>query len=193
MTPHSPPFRHPNPYQPIPSRAALIKLLFILHKQMAHGRIPYPTIHAHPHTPVQTYPQWYTHGDITTVINLDTMDNHWNTKICYEDQDITQRLWSTPTLSLLCWLFRMFSYTLLIKIYLVLIIYFSIMCHHVVFSGRDFAVSINSQPIPRMTSVVIHYPYRVPPPRIRPLFYPDMYQHLARQSHHTHTNNFFSV
>ena len=100
---------------------------------------------------------------------------------------------STPTLSLLCWLFRMFSYTLLIKIYLVLIIYFSIMCHHVVFSGRDFVVSINSQPIPGMTSVVTHYPYRVPPPRIRPLFYPDMYQHLARQSHHTHTNNFFSV
>ena len=40
MTPRSPPFGHPNPYQSIPSPAVFTTILSTLHKHMAlHGRI----------------------------------------------------------------------------------------------------------------------------------------------------------
>ena len=71
ITPYSPPFDHPKPYQPIPNPAAFITILSTLHKHMApHSRIPNTTTHTHLHTPIQTYRQWYTHGDITTVVTL---------------------------------------------------------------------------------------------------------------------------
>ena len=58
ITPHSPPFGHPNPYQPITNPVLFITTLFSLHKHMAlHSRIPCTTTHTHQHTPIQTYPQ----------------------------------------------------------------------------------------------------------------------------------------
>ena len=64
-TPHSPPFGHPNLYQPTPNPKVFITILFTLPKHMVpHSRTPRTTTHAHPHTPIQTYPH------ITTVITL---------------------------------------------------------------------------------------------------------------------------
>ena len=66
MTPHSPLFGHPNPYQPIPNPATFTTILFILKKHIVpHGRIPNTTTHLHPHTPIQTYTQIYTHSGYT--------------------------------------------------------------------------------------------------------------------------------
>ena len=68
---HTPLFRHPNPYQPIPNPAAFTTIMSMLHKYMApHGRIPNTTTHIHPHIPIQTYPLWYSQSYIPTVATI---------------------------------------------------------------------------------------------------------------------------
>ena len=58
MTPLSPPFDQPNPYQPIPNPTVFIITLLSLHKHIAlHSRTPSTTTHMHPYTPTQTYAQ----------------------------------------------------------------------------------------------------------------------------------------
>ena len=53
----------------LPNPAVFISTLFTLHKHLAsHSKTPSTTTHTHPHTPIRTYPQWYTHGDITAVV-----------------------------------------------------------------------------------------------------------------------------
>ena len=67
-TPHSPPFGHPH-FISLPNPAVFITTLFTQHKHLApHSKTPSTTTHTHPHTPIRTYPQWYTHGDITAVV-----------------------------------------------------------------------------------------------------------------------------
>ena len=69
MTPHSPLFGHPNLYQPIANPRVFITTLFTLHKHMVpDSKTPRTTTHTHPRTPIRTYPQWYTHDDITAVV-----------------------------------------------------------------------------------------------------------------------------
>ena len=63
-TPHSPPFGHSNPCQPIPNPAVFITTLFTLLKQMApHGRSPSTTTHTPTYTntdiPIVIYPWQY--------------------------------------------------------------------------------------------------------------------------------------
>ena len=71
MTPHSPLFDHPNHYQFIPILAAFTTILSTLHEHMApHSRISNTNTPTHPHTPIQTYPQWYTHVDVTLVVTF---------------------------------------------------------------------------------------------------------------------------
>ena len=105
-----------------------------------HGRISNTTTHTHSHTPIQIFPQWYTHGDITAVTTpvsfaiLDTPNSSWYYGELMECQDMLWRSRYHPTtmgftkLSFSCWLFKKFSYALLIKIYLVPIIQFSAIC-----------------------------------------------------------------
>ena len=85
VTPHSPPFGHANPYQPIKKPVAYTTILSTLHKHMApHNRNTNATTHIHPHTPLDAYPQ------ICLVLTLWT--TQWYIKTCNEDQ-----LWRTPT------------------------------------------------------------------------------------------------
>ena len=53
----------------LPNPAVFITTLFTQRKHLApHSKTPSTTTHTHPHTPIRTYPQWYTHGDITAVV-----------------------------------------------------------------------------------------------------------------------------
>ena len=127
---------YPNLYQSILNPTIFITTLFTLHKYMAlQSKIHSTTTPTHPHTPIQTYPQWYTHGNITIVVthlfpyqyrthptHLDAMDNEWNVKTSNEDLDIIQRQWGTPTPPHFWCQFGNFSYALLILTYLVPII-----------------------------------------------------------------------
>ena len=62
MTPHSPPFGHPNPFQPTPNPVVFRTTFFFLRKHMApQGRIPSTTTHTHTHTHA------YTNADIPTI------------------------------------------------------------------------------------------------------------------------------
>ena len=89
----SPPFGNRNPYQPILNPAVSITTLFTLHKHMApHGRAP----------PIQTYPQRYIHGVITTVVTPisssipDTPNSSWYYEQLMERQDMLWRSWYYP-------------------------------------------------------------------------------------------------
>ena len=85
MTQHSPPFGHPNPYQPIPNPVAYTTILSTLHKHMGpHNRNTNTATHTHPHTPLHAYQQ------ICFVLTLWT--TQWHIKTCNEDQ-----LWCTRT------------------------------------------------------------------------------------------------
>ena len=117
---HSPLFCHPNPYQPIPNPAVfttvcpLCTSIWLLTGGF-QTLLPIYT-HIHPHTPIQTYPQWYNYSYIPTVAaffrpppyqtqptNLGSTENTMEYQ-GYGDQGITQRLQDTPKHSLLCWL-----------------------------------------------------------------------------------------
>ena len=66
MTPHSPPFGHPDPYQPTPSPAVYNHLV---HSAQRYGssRQDYPHTHAYTNTDIPTviYPQRYNHSGYT--------------------------------------------------------------------------------------------------------------------------------
>ena len=133
-----------------------------------HDRIPNTTTDIHPHTPIQTHPQWYSHNYIPTVVTLPPLlpirrtelilvlwTTSWNIKTFYEDQDITQLLWDTPIRWLLCSLFRKLSQTLFItNLFGSNNIFLYNLCHHIVFSLWDVPANITLPPIPVLTSIV---------------------------------------
>ena len=93
-------FGHPNPYQPITNPAIFITTLLTMHKHIApHSRISGTATHTPPHTRIQKYPQWYTHGDITTVVTivsssiLDTLNSFWYYGQLMERRDMLWRSW----------------------------------------------------------------------------------------------------
>ena len=134
-----------------------------------HDRIPNTTTNIHPHTPIQTHPQWYSHNYIPTVVTLPPpllpirhtelilvlWTTSWNIKTFYEDQDITQLLWDTPIRWLLCSLFRKLSQTLFItNLFGSNNIFLYNLCHHIVFSLWDVPANITLPPIPVLTSII---------------------------------------
>ena len=206
ITPHSPLSVSPNLHQAIPNPTTFRTILPTLHKHVAsHSRIPNTNTHTHPHThPVQTYAQWCTHSDISTVTtrllpspyqrrptNIDTWDNITENQKIYEDEGITQQLWDTPTRSALCGLFKNFSYTLLIKTDLDSVIYFSIICAAILHFLYD-----TSRPIMLCHSCQ-YWPKKSYPPHIGSLsqssFFPLTCQRYVCQSCHTRTKIFFSI
>ena len=86
-----------------------------LHLIIKNIKKPWPTAtvtchpNAHPHTLIRTYPQWYTHGDTTTVVTPvfssipDTPNSSWCHGQWMERQDILWRSWYHTTLMLLIW------------------------------------------------------------------------------------------
>ena len=146
MTPHSPPFGHPDPYQPIQSPAAFTTIFSTLHKPMAlRGRIPNIFIYTNTYKQTVIYLWWDNHSGYTFFL-LNTRHNQlililWT--IIMENQDMLWRSRYHPTtmerinVLALMLIIRKFTYTLLTKNLLgPCNIFLYNLCQHVFFSLR---------------------------------------------------------
>ena len=122
--------------------------------------------YTHSDKPTVIYPQWLHFFSFllppyqTHPTNLGTTDSIMEHKAFYEGQVITKRLRDTPTRSLLCWLFKNFSYTLLMKkLFGSNNMFLYNLCHHMVFSLWDFPTNITLPPITLLVSVVTLAPH----------------------------------
>ena len=131
MTPRSPPFGHSNPSACTKSSSIDNRLV---HSAQTYDSSWQDSWHqylqtlAYTNTATVIYPLRYNHSGYTCFF-LNTGHTQliillWtiNGTSCYEDPDIIQGLWTTPTLSPSCWLFPKLSYALLITTYLFYII-----------------------------------------------------------------------
>ena len=134
-----------------------------------HDRIPNTTTDIHPHTPIQTHPQWYSHNYIPTVVTLppppfslsDIPNSSWyygqhhGTSRHSMKIKISPNYYETPIRWLLCSLFRKLSQTLFItNLFGSNNIFLYNLCHHIVFSLWDVPANITLPPIPVLTSII---------------------------------------
>ena len=178
----------------------------LVHSAQAYGYSRQDSKHYYPHTPTYTNtgtPTVIYHGNKTVVVSLvsssipDKPNYSWYYGQSLGHQDMLWRSKYHPTtmghtnaLTLMLIIYKVQLYVVNKNLFGLNNIFLYILCHHEVFSVRDFQAN-TLQPLPGLTSIVIDYPHRVPPPRISStFFYPGTYLHLAGQSWHTRTNNF---
>ena len=180
MTPHSPPFGHPDPYQPIQSPAAFTTIFSTLHKPMAlRGRIPNIFIYTNTYKQTVIYLWWDNHSGYTFFL-LNTRHNQlililWT--IIMENQDMLWRSRYHPTtmerinVLALMLIIRKFTYTLLTKNLLgPCNIFLYNLCQHMFFSLWDFPAIITLPPIPVLTSIA--HPTNIGSFSLGSLFFP---------------------